>query len=91
MFFQPQDRLGDVVAQGLAVPFDYTSADLEGISEVAIDAFTYEGDVYGAPVSIETYFVYYNKSIIDKAPATIEEVFEMSKEKTNKAKDDTDS
>ncbi|KAA0967059.1 extracellular solute-binding protein [Sporosarcina sp. ANT_H38] len=88
LFFQPQDRLGDVVAQGLAVPFDYTSAELEGISEAAIDAFTYEGDVYGAPVAIETYFVYYNKSIIETAPTTIEEVFEMSKEKTNKAKDE---
>lgn len=88
LFFQPQDRLGDIVAQGLAVPFDYSSADLEGISEAAIDAFTYEGEVYGAPVAIETYFAYYNKSIIDTVPTTIEEVFTMAQEKTNKAKDE---
>ena len=87
LFFQPQDRLGDVVAQGLAVPFEYKDDELAGFSQAAIDAFTYEGDIYGAPVAIETYFAYYNKSLIDEVPETIEEVFEMSKDFTDPSQD----
>ena len=87
LFFQPQDRLGDIVAQGLAVPFEYEDEDLAGFSQAAIDAFTYEGDLYGAPVAIETYFAYYNKALIDEVPETIEEVFEMSKDFTDTSKD----
>ena len=45
LFFQPQDRLGDAVTQGLAVPFNYTDEELNGFSEAAIDAFTYEGEI----------------------------------------------
>ncbi len=87
LFFQPQDRLGDIVAQGLAVPFEYQDDELAGFSQAGIDAFTYEGDIYGAPVAIETYFAYYNKSLIDEAPETIEDAFEMSKAFTDPSQD----
>ncbi|MCZ0702146.1 arabinogalactan oligomer/maltooligosaccharide transport system substrate-binding protein [Natronobacillus azotifigens] len=78
LFFQPQDRLGDAVVQGLAVPFSYTDEELADFSDAAIDAFTYEGDIYGAPVAIETYFAYYNRSLLDEVPETIEDVLDMS-------------
>jgi len=87
LFFQPQDRLGDIVAQGLAIPFEYKDEELDGFSQVAIDAFTYENEIYGSPVAIETYFTYYNKSLIDTPPTTIEEVFEMSQEFTDPSQD----
>lgn len=87
LFFQPQDRLGDVVSQGLALPIDYSDEELTGFSEAAVDAFTYEGEIYGAPVAIETYFAFYNKSIMNKPPTTIDEVFEMSKEFTDRSQD----
>ncbi|GAB2558000.1 arabinogalactan oligomer/maltooligosaccharide transport system substrate-binding protein [Gracilibacillus alcaliphilus] len=87
LFFQPQDRLGDVIAQGLAVPVEYTEEELTGYSEAAIEAFTYEGELYGSPVTIDTYFVYYNKSLVDAPPETIEEVYELSQELTEADKD----
>lgn len=87
LFFQPQDRLGDIVAQGLAVPFNYTDEELANYSDAAVDAFTYDGDVYGAPVAIETYFAFYNKEIMETPPETIEEAFEISKEVTNASED----
>ncbi|SER90965.1 arabinogalactan oligomer / maltooligosaccharide transport system substrate-binding protein [Gracilibacillus ureilyticus] len=87
LFFQPQDRLGDVVAQGLAVPMEYNAEELNGFSEVAIDAFTYEGETYGAPVTIDTYFVYYNKSLVEAPPENIEEVYDLSKKLTDASKD----
>ncbi|WP_440894746.1 sugar ABC transporter substrate-binding protein [Amphibacillus sp. Q70] len=88
LFFQPQDRLGDVVAQGLALPIDFTEDELSGYSDAAIDAFTYEGEIYGAPVTIETYFAYYNKSIVGEAPPTIDDVFDMSLEYTDRDNDE---
>lgn len=87
LFFQPQDTLGDIIAQGLAVPIEFTEEELKGFSEVATDAFTYDGEVYGAPVAVETYFAYYNKSLIDTPPETIEDVLEMSKEITDASQD----
>nr|WP_018931696.1 extracellular solute-binding protein [Gracilibacillus lacisalsi] len=87
LFFQPQDRLGDVIAQGLALPINYTEEEMNGFTDVAIDAFTYDGDVYGAPVAVETYFAFYNKDIIESAPETIDEVLEMSKEVTDASND----
>ncbi|WP_017470794.1 sugar ABC transporter substrate-binding protein [Amphibacillus jilinensis] len=88
LFFQPQDRLGDVVAQGLSMPITFTDEELSQYSEAAIDAFTYEGEIYGAPVAIETYFIYYNQSLIDEVPETIDEVFDMSRELTNRDNDE---
>lgn len=88
LFYQPHDTLGDIAAQGLAVPFEYSSEELSEFSDAAIDAFTYEGDVYGAPVAIETYFAYYNKSLLDTPPETIEDTLEMSKELTDASKDE---
>ncbi|MGP4039419.1 sugar ABC transporter substrate-binding protein [Gracilibacillus sp. D59] len=87
LFFQPQDSLGDIVAQGLALPIDYAEEEKSAFTDVAMDAFTYEGDIYGAPVAIETYFTYYNKSLVDTAPETIDDVLAMSKELTDSSKD----
>lgn len=87
LYFQPQDRLGDVIAQGLAIPIDYTEDEQAGFNDVALDAFTYDGEIYGAPVAIETYFAYYNKSLIDTVPETIEDVFAMSEEITDASQD----
>ncbi|GAA0299407.1 arabinogalactan oligomer/maltooligosaccharide transport system substrate-binding protein [Gracilibacillus halotolerans] len=87
LYFQPQDRLGDVIAQGLAIPIDYTDEEKSGFNDVALDAFTYDGEIYGAPVAIETYFAYYNKSLVDTVPETIEDVFAMSEEITDASQD----
>src|SRR5699024_2382702 len=87
IFFQPQDRLGDVMAQGLATPFEFSEEELSEYSEAAIDAFTYEGDIYGSPVTIDTYFVYYNKSLIDSPPETLDEVYALSEELTDPNQD----
>ncbi|MFA9458175.1 extracellular solute-binding protein [Halalkalibacter sp. AB-rgal2] len=87
VFFQPHDSLGDIVAQGLALPMDYSADEMNQFSDVAIDAFTYDDEIYGAPVAVETYFAYYNKSIMEEPPATIEDVFEFSKEYTDTSQD----
>ncbi len=88
LFFQPQDSLGDIVAQGLAMPIEYTDEEAGAFTDVAMDAFLYEGENYGAPVAIETYFAFYNKSLIDTAPETIDDVLAMSQDLTNPSNDE---
>ena len=73
LFYQPQDRLGDVVAQGLAAPISMDEETADGYSDAALQAVRYDGQTYGYPISIETYALYYNKDLAANPPATIEE------------------
>lgn len=87
LFYQPQDRLGDIVMQGLADPVELSEQELAEYSTAALNAVRYEGLTYGFPISIETYAVYYNKALIDQVPATLEEVIGESAMVTDPDKD----
>ncbi|KGX92715.1 ABC transporter substrate-binding protein [Pontibacillus halophilus JSM 076056 = DSM 19796] len=81
IFFQPHDRIGNIVLRGLAAPVDLGD-ETSGYSETAIEAVTYDGDVWGAPAVIETYALYYNKSLVDEVPATMEDLMALAEEQT---------
>lgn len=97
LFFQPHDRIGDVVTQGLATPVDQYLSDAEksGYSDTAIKAvsFNYKeeslGDkkaqthLYGFPAVVETYALYYNKDLVKEAPATFDDLKAQAKKLTN--------
>ncbi|WP_199426422.1 sugar ABC transporter substrate-binding protein [Thermaerobacillus caldiproteolyticus] len=86
VFYQPHDRIGDIVLQGLADPVDL--GDVKGeYSKTAIDAVTYDGDIYGAPLVVETYGLFYNKDLVPQAPKTMDELMNIAKEKTNASQD----
>ncbi|SMF65108.1 carbohydrate ABC transporter substrate-binding protein, CUT1 family (TC 3.A.1.1.-) [Paenibacillus barengoltzii J12] len=87
LFYQPQDRLGDIVVQGLADPVELSEQERAQYSEAALNAVQYEGQIYGFPISIETYAVYYNKALIDQVPAALEDVAELSAALTDPTKD----
>ncbi|GGD17773.1 sugar ABC transporter substrate-binding protein [Pontibacillus salipaludis] len=82
LFFQPHDRLGNLVVRGLAEPVDLGDAK-DGYTDTAISAMTYDGDIWGAPAVIETYGLFYNKSLVDKAPETMDELMAIAKEQTS--------
>ncbi|BDG34740.1 sugar ABC transporter substrate-binding protein [Saccharococcus caldoxylosilyticus] len=86
IFYQPHDRIGDIVLQGLADPVDLGDAKSE-YSKIAVDAVTYDGQIYGVPFVVETYGLFYNKNLVPEAPKTMEELMKIAKEKTNPAKD----
>ncbi|OQP03552.1 extracellular solute-binding protein [Geobacillus sp. 44B] len=86
IFYQPHDRIGDIVLQGLADPVDLGDAKSE-YSKTAVDAVTYDGQTYGVPFVVETYGLFYNKNLVPEAPKTMEELMKIAKEKTNPAKD----
>lgn len=83
VFYQPHDRIGDIVAQGLAVPLNLNEDLKQEYSDVAVQAVTYEGKIYGAPAVIETYALFYNKSFISEPPQTLDELFQVAEKHTN--------
>ncbi|GCD83830.1 maltose ABC transporter substrate-binding protein [Parageobacillus thermoglucosidasius] len=86
IFYQPHDRIGDIVLQGLADPVDLGDAKSE-YSKTAMDAVTYDAQTYGVPFVVETYGLFYNKNLVPEAPKTMEELMKIAKEKTTPSKD----
>jgi maltose-binding protein MalE len=75
-----------MVSSGVVLPV----ANPEKIKDLLLDASikgaTYEGTMYGYPVSTETYALYYNKALIseDELSKTWEELAKWSKEFSEK-------
>lgn len=67
VFVAPHDKLGELVAGGHIL----ATKDANKVTEVALgactSALTYDGTMYGYPVSAETYALFYNKDLIDEA------------------------
>ncbi|MBO8156238.1 MAG: extracellular solute-binding protein [Bacillaceae bacterium] len=87
IYFQPHDRIGDIVLRGLAEPIDLSDVEDQYV-ETAIHAVTYDGKTWGVPSVVETYGVFYNKDLIDKAPETVDELMSIAEEYTNTANDE---
>ncbi len=91
LYFQPHDRIGDIVAQGLAQPLEIEESDQASYSQVSLDAVTYEydgqTDLYGVPAVIETYGIFYNKDIITEEPSTIEDLKVALEQHTDASQD----
>ncbi|SDZ74055.1 arabinogalactan oligomer / maltooligosaccharide transport system substrate-binding protein [Thalassobacillus cyri] len=86
IIFQPHDRIGDLVLKGLVDPVNL--GDKEGeYTETAVDAVTYEGDVWGYPAVTETYALFYNKSLVEEAPETMEDLMAIAERDTKKGED----
>ncbi len=81
LFAAPHDRLGSLVTGGHVLP----TANADSVRSVILgscaSALTYEGKMYGYPVSAETYALFYNKNLINEkdVPTTWEGLAEWSK------------
>lgn len=76
LFAAPHDKLGELVVGGHVLPT--VDADVTGaqVLESCRTALTYDGIMYGYPVSAETYALFYNKALIslEQVPTTWEEL-----------------
>ncbi|WP_186575845.1 extracellular solute-binding protein [Aquibacillus kalidii] len=81
IIFQPHDRIGDLVLRGLVDPVNLGEKKSE-YTETAVNAVTYDGDVWGYPAVTETYALFYNKALVDEAPATMDDLMTIAEEKT---------
>lgn len=73
------DWLGQFVANGLLAPVDLGGREDQFV-DTAIDAFTYEGQLYGMPVSTENVAFFRNTELVPEAPQTWDEVLQICEE-----------
>jgi arabinogalactan oligomer / maltooligosaccharide transport system substrate-binding protein len=71
------DWLGELVTNGVVEPIDLSGVEGE-YAEVAVQAFTYEGQTYGLPYAIENIALIRNTEHVPDAPATWEEAVETA-------------
>lgn len=85
LFAAPHDKLGELVSGEHILPTKNAEAVEKTVLGATSKALTYEGTMYGYPVSAETYVLFYNKKLIPEkeVPKSWEDVVSFS-EKFNK-------
>jgi raffinose/stachyose/melibiose transport system substrate-binding protein len=81
-FWSVTSLLKPLVDGGFVAPLD--RGDFEGLGYLpgALDTNTYNGKLYGIPVSTDFWVIYYNKKLfkdasIDRVPATLDELYAL--------------
>lgn len=71
IFMIPNDRIGELADQHLIAPTNFT---VNGYTDAATNASTYNGQTYMLPMSTDTTLFLYNKDMIKEAPQTLKEI-----------------
>jgi maltose/maltodextrin transport system substrate-binding protein/arabinogalactan oligomer/maltooligosaccharide transport system substrate-binding protein len=66
------DWLGELVTAGVVEPLTLTNE--ASFDPVSVQAFTYDGTLYGMPYANEAIALYYNKDLVPEPPATWDEL-----------------
>ncbi len=73
------DWIGNMVQNGAIDPLQLTPDQLTAYSDVAVNATTYNGQLYGLPYGVETLGLYRNTAVVPDAPKTLDEAFAAGK------------
>src|SRR5690606_28220636 len=73
----PHDWVGEMVANGTLAPVDAGNL-VDQFSPAAINAFTYDGELYGLPYSTENVAFFINTDLVPECPATWDDVYQIS-------------
>jgi arabinogalactan oligomer / maltooligosaccharide transport system substrate-binding protein len=73
------DWLGELVESGLLMPIDLAGRENQFL-QPAIQAFTYDGELYGMPYAIENVALFRNVDLVPEAPETWDEVTALAEE-----------
>ncbi len=84
VFVAPHDHIGALVNGGHVLEITDKSYMSSFIS-AAQNASSYKGKVYGHPLAIETYCLFYNKNLVKNPPKTWDEVIEFAKKYNDKS------
>lgn len=76
----PHDRVGTTVVKGYISPLEVSDEVVKQYTESSVESLQYEGELYGLPKATETTVFIYNKDLLPEVPATMDEVYELSKE-----------
>ena len=76
VFAAPHDKLGELVAGGHILPTNNPQAIADSVLASCVQALTYDGVMYGYPISAETYALFYNRAMVNdsEVPKTWEEL-----------------
>ena len=75
----PHDWVGELVVNGLLEPITVLP-EKDKYYKTALDAFTFNGKLYGVPYAMEAVALIYNKDFVEKPPKTIDELIKKAKE-----------
>ncbi|AUH00276.1 cyclodextrin-binding protein [Prodigiosinella confusarubida] len=75
----PNDQLGSAVVQGLLSPLTVDKAEVAAFTSSSIHAFTMNNRLYGIPKAVETLVLIYNKDLLPKPLATLDDYYRFSK------------
>ncbi|MGL4651704.1 MAG: sugar ABC transporter substrate-binding protein [Caldilineaceae bacterium] len=79
IFIGAHDWLGELAASGLVAEVSLGSK-AEDFVPVAVDAFSYDGKLYGMPYAVENVAFVYNTDMVEEVPATWDDVKTLSQE-----------
>jgi maltose/maltodextrin transport system substrate-binding protein len=82
----PHDRLGEWAQSGLVVPITPSKKVMDEVEQTAWNAFTYQGKLWGYPLSVEAIGLIYNKALVKTPPKTFDDVVKLDKELSAKGK-----
>jgi len=82
----PHDRLGTWAAAGLLSPIEPSPEVKSALVQTGWDAFTYDGKIWGYPLSVESVSLIYNKDLVPNPPKTFDEVIKLNEELKAKGK-----
>ncbi|MFD3449329.1 extracellular solute-binding protein [Microbacteriaceae bacterium 4G12] len=82
----PHDQIGGAVTEGLLSEIKVDDSVKNKFTDLSLKAQTYDGKLYGLPKAVETPVFIYNKKLMQKAPETMDELFNFSKEFTKDGK-----
>lgn len=83
----PHDNMGNLIAAGLIQPNDNTADIIKtDFIDSAANCVIYNDQVYGYPLSINTYALIYNKELVDTPAKSFQEIIEFAKTFNNPKK-----
>lgn len=85
VFVAPHDKLGEMISSGIILENAYAEEVKKVMVDAAITATSYDGKLYGYPIGVETYALFYNKDLVSDPPETWEEIEEFCKKFNDKS------
>lgn len=70
------DWIGNLVQNGAILPVELPTDVAAGVEPAALDAVTFDGQLYGVPYAMESIFLVRNTDLAPDAPETMEELVE---------------
>ena len=75
----PHDRFGEWIQGGLLAELNPSKKVKDEVVNIAWDAVTIGGKIYGYPVAVESVGLIYNKALVPTPPKTMEEIVALDK------------